>query len=46
VLGLYKVDVNGHARYMSEEASENTSFELGGGNDTLGSRVCENVFAA
>src|SRR3954468_9352835 len=35
LLGLYKVDINGHSQYMTKQQLENTQFNLGAGNDTL-----------
>jgi Ca2+-binding RTX toxin-like protein len=34
-LGLYDVNINGHHQLMSESQLNNTTFNLGGGNDTL-----------
>ena len=34
-LGLYEVNVNGNVQYMTKPQLENTTFQLGAGNDTL-----------
>jgi Ca2+-binding RTX toxin-like protein len=46
-LGLYDVDINGHHQLMSESQLNNTTFNLGGGNDTLlvDSNVTANIHA-
>ena len=35
LLGLYEVDVNGQKQYMTKQQLQNTTFDLGSGNDTL-----------
>jgi Ca2+-binding RTX toxin-like protein len=34
-LGLYEVNVNGQSQFMTKQQLENTTFNLGAGNDTL-----------
>jgi Ca2+-binding RTX toxin-like protein len=34
-MGLYKVEINGEVRYMTEQELQNTTFDLGAGNDVL-----------
>jgi len=46
-LGLFEVNVNGHVQFMTKQQLENTTFELGAGDDTLvvDSNVNANVHA-